>query len=76
MSLSKAKPLSCINVHINEQLFCFYLDHYNPCLESSFSVASDFDTAAKIETLITGTMVDTCLAASEICYESREMCNI
>lgn len=53
-----------MKVHLYQQYFCFSLDHYYPFFDSSSSLASDLDTAAQIETFITGTVVDNCLAAT------------
>lgn len=42
-------------------------DHYNPFFDSNSSLASDLDTAAQIETFITGT--GDCLAARLLTWE-------
>lgn len=56
-----------MNVHLYKQTVCLSPDHYNPFFDSNSSLASDLDTAAQIETFITGT--DNCLAAKLLTWE-------
>lgn len=65
----KAKTLWRIKVHLYQQYFSFSLDHYYPFFDSSSSLASDLDTAAQIDTFITGTVVDNCLAARLLTWD-------
>lgn len=54
---------------LSRSIFVFSLDHYNPFFDSSSSLVSDVDTAAQIETFITGTVVDNCLTARLLTQE-------